>query len=91
MIINTNNCHEAIINYIEENTEEINTYEDMKNTYANMILADYYFVLERDLISDILIDLTYMLSSTVINRGRVIGTIDMEDDNDDNDEDYDSN
>ena len=34
-----------VIDYIEENTVEINTYEDMKNTYANMILADYYFVL----------------------------------------------
>ncbi len=84
MIVNTNNCHEAILNYVEENTVEINTYEDMKNTYANMILADYYFVLERDLIADILVDLTYILSSNATNRGRVIGTIDMEDDDDDN-------
>tara|TARA_Y100001980_G_C14553718_1_gene339347 strand:+ start:920 stop:1189 length:270 start_codon:yes stop_codon:yes gene_type:complete len=83
MIINTNNCHEAILNYVEENTVEINTYEDMKNTYANMILADYYFIIERDLIADILVDLTYRLSSNATNRGRVIGTIDMED-NDDN-------
>ena len=84
MIVNTNNCHEAILNYVEENTVDINTYEDMKNTYANMILADYYFVLERDLIADILVDLTYILSSNATNRGRVIGTIDMEDDDDDN-------
>ena len=89
MIVNTNNCHEAILNYVEENTVEINTYEDMKNTYANMILADYYFVLERDLIADILVDLTYILSPTPTNRGRVIGTIDMEEDND-GDNDYDS-
>ena len=90
MIVNTNNCHEAILNYVEENTVDINTYEDMKNTYANMILADYYFVLERDLIADILVDLTYILSSNATNRGRVIGTIDMEDNDDGDNDDYDS-
>ncbi len=88
MIVNTNNCHEAILNYIDENTIEINNYEDMKNTYANMILANYYFVLERDLISDILIDLTYILSQTAINRGRVIATIDVEEDSDDHGYDH---
>jgi len=53
-----------------------------------MIGDHYYFVLERDLISDILVDLTFVFSSTAINRGRVLGTIDVEDDNDtDDDED----
>ena len=50
MIVNINNCHETIINYIEENNIEINNYEDMKNVYVTMIGDHYYFVLERDLI-----------------------------------------
>ena len=87
MIVNINNCHETIINYIEENNIEINNYEDMKNVYVTMIGDHYYFVLERDLISDILIDLTYLFLPTPINRGRVIGTIDIEDDDNDTDDD----
>ena len=87
MIVNINNCHETIINYIEENNIEINNYEDMKNLYVTMIGDHYYFVLERDLISDILVDLTFVFSSTAINRGRVLGTIDVEDDNDTDDDD----
>tara|TARA_Y100000817_G_scaffold314317_1_gene312762 strand:+ start:198 stop:473 length:276 start_codon:yes stop_codon:yes gene_type:complete len=81
MIVNINNCHETIINYIEENNIEINNYEDMKNTYVTMVGNHYYFVIERDLISDILIDLTFVFVPTAVNRGRIIATIDMEDDN----------
>ena len=54
----------------------------MKNVYADMVLNHYYFIIERDLIADILVDLTYILSAQNINKGRVIGTIDMEEDDD---------
>jgi hypothetical protein len=78
MIVNINNCHETIINFVEENETQITSYEDIKNVYADMISKHYYFIIDRDLISDILVDITYALSATAINRGRVIGTIDME-------------
>ena len=84
MIINVNNCHEYIINYIQEKEIEILLYEDMKNVYADMIRDHYYFIIDRDLLSDILVDLTYCLGQNAINRGRVIGTIDMEEEDDDN-------
>lgn len=84
MIVNLNNCHETIINYIEENEISVTNYDDMKNVYADMISKHFYFVIDRDLISDILIDLTYALSTTAINRGRVIATIEMEEEDDGN-------
>jgi len=80
MIVDLKNCHETILSYIEDKEIIIETYEHMKNTYADMVLNHYYFIIERDLISDILIDLTYILSQNNINRGRVIGNIDMEED-----------
>lgn len=80
MIVNANNCHESIITYIEENDISVTTYEDMKNIYADMISKHYYFIIDRDLITDILVDITYTLSPTPVNRGRVIGTIDIEED-----------
>lgn len=83
MIIHINNCHETIIGFIEDNETEITNYEDIKNVYADMISKHYYFTIDRDLISDILVDITYVLSPTAINRGRVIGTIDMEEDDGD--------
>ena len=89
MIVNINNCHETIINYIEENNIEINNYEDMKNTYVTMVGNHYYFIIKRDLIADILVDLTFIFLPTAINRGRVIGTIDMEDDIDTDEDDED--
>ena len=79
-----NNCHETIINYIEENEISVTNYDDIKNVYADMISKHFYFVIDRDLISDILIDLTYALSTTAINRGRVIATIEMEEEDDGN-------
>ena len=84
MIVNLNNCHETIINYIEENEISVTNYDDIKNVYADMISKHFYFVIDRDLISDILIDLTYALSTTAINRGRVIATIEMEEEDDGN-------
>lgn len=80
MIVDKGNCHESILNYIEEKQIIITTYEDIKNVYTDMIKSHYYFVIERDIITDILVDITYMLSPTNINKGRVIGTIDMEED-----------
>ena len=84
MIVNINNCHETIINYIEENEISVTNYDDIKNVYADMISKHFYFIIDRDLISDILIDLTYALSTTAINRGRVIATIEMEEEDDGN-------
>lgn len=84
MIVNLNNCHETIINYIEENEISVTNYDDIKNVYADMISKHFYFIIDRDLISDILIDLTYALSTTAINRGRVIATIEMEEEDDGN-------
>jgi len=80
MIVNKDNCHEAILNYIEDKSVNVNNYNDIKEVYCAMVSDHYYFVIDRDLISDILVDITYMLSPTSINKGRVIETVDMEED-----------
>ena len=54
--------------------------DDIKEVYCAMILDHYYFIIDRDLISDILVDITFILSPSSINKGRVIETIDMEED-----------
>ena len=80
MIVNKDNFHEAVLSYIEENGININNYDDTKEVYTRMLRQHYYFTIDRDLISDILVDITYMLSPTNINKGRVIETIDIEED-----------
>lgn len=80
MIVNNDNCHETILNYIEDKSININNYNDIKEVYCSMISDHYYFVIDRDLISDILVDITFILSPSSINKGRVIETIDMEED-----------
>ena len=80
MIVNKDNFHESIINFIEENGINIINYDDIKEVYTKMLKEHYYFILDRDLISDILVDITFMLSPTNINKGRVIETIDIEED-----------
>jgi hypothetical protein len=80
MIVDKDNFHETILNFIEENGININNYDDTKEVYTKMLIQHYYFVLDRDLISDILVDITYILSPNNVNKGRVIETIDIEED-----------
>ena len=79
-IVKENEFINVILNFIFNNNHNVTNYDDIKEVYCAMILDHYYFIIDRDLISDILVDITFILSPSSINKGRVIETIDMEED-----------
>ena len=62
-IINLENCHANFLEFIKNNDITINNYEeDMKNLYLKMLLNGYRFICNREILTDIMIDIAYMLS-----------------------------
>ena len=57
------NCHSHILYFIKNNNIEINNYEeDMKETYLKMLKNNYIFLINKELLSEIMIDIVYRLS-----------------------------
>jgi len=61
MIIDKTNIHTTMIEFIKEKKIKIHNYDTMVEVYLKMINNDYYFVLDKDITKDILIDLAYKL------------------------------
>lgn len=57
------NCHSHILYFIKNNNIQINNYEeDMKETYLKMLNNNYIFLINKELLSEIMIDIVYRLS-----------------------------
>ena len=57
------NCHSHILYFIKNNNIQINNYEeDMKETYLKMLKNNYIFLVNKELLSEIMIDIVYRLS-----------------------------
>jgi len=87
--ITAENIHELLPKYIEDNDITINDIENMIETYIKMVKSHYLFTIDRDLLKDILVDLTYMYSpNDDSNKDRVmyhlVGSDSDDDDSDDN-------
>ena len=61
MIIDKNNIHSTMIEFVKENKIKVHNYDTMIEVYLQMIQKDYHFVLDKDITKDILIDLAYKL------------------------------
>ena len=83
--INETNVHETVFKYIQNNNIQVNTYEDMQNVYLGIIQSGCYFILNRDILVDILTDITFILNPTPDNRQKVIDILSQGDINDDDD------
>ena len=87
--VTNENIHEIVPKYIEENDIQINNIDDIINTYVDMVKDKYLFLIEGDLLKDILVNITYMYSpNDDMNKDRVICHLTGdESDSDDSDND----
>ena len=89
--VTNENIHDILPKYIEDKDITINDIENMIDTYMNMVKDGYLFMIDRDLLRDLLVDITFMYSpNDDANKSRVmehlIGDSDSDDDDDDDDE-----
>ena len=92
MILVTNeNIHTLLPKYIEDNNINIKEIDNMIDTYMDMVKNNYLFMIDRDLLKDLLVDITYMYSpDDDANKSRVLYHLvgsDSDDEDDDSCED----
>jgi len=67
------NFNETMTKYIDEKSIKITDIDSMIETYMGMIENRYLFTFDRDLLKDMLVDLTYMYSpNDDANKDRVL-------------------
>ena len=93
--ITNENIHEIIPEYIENNNITINDIDTMIDTYMKMVKDNYLFLIDRDLLKDLLVEITYMYApNDDANKDRVlyhlVGSDSDSDDDDDNNDDEDN-
>ena len=82
------NFNQTMTKYIDEKSIKITDIDSMIETYLSMLGDHYLFKFDRDLLKDMLVDLTYMYSpNDDANKDRVlyhlVGSDDDDDDSDD--------
>lgn len=88
-VIQIDELHSSIRNFIIKSERVIGDYEDMKGLVLTMIRAGYMFNMDRDRLRDAMEDITYMLCpDDDANKDRVERGLEYEDE--DEDDDYDS-
>ena len=86
--ITLENVHEEISRYVTENSIIISTYEDMIETYLAMLRKKHVFLIDRIILRDIMIDMTYSYCpGDDINKDRVLEVFDDDEDEDEEDQD----
>ena len=77
ILVNKENIHECTFKFIEENNIRVINYEEsMTDIYLKMIQSDYRFIIDRELIRDILIDIAYTKNpNDPLNKDLVLMTL----------------
>ena len=96
VIVNLENIHIHTYNFIRENNiRVVNFEESMTNVYLQMVMADYRFIVDRELIHEIFCEIAYRLNpNDPLNSDRLLMTIGMVEDSEedsDNESDNDDN
>ena len=82
------NFSETVTKYISDKGLKITDIDSMIETYLSMLGDHYLFKFDRDLLKDMLVDLTYMYSpNDDANKDRVLYHLVGSDDEDDDSED----
>lgn len=90
--VTLDNFSETITKYISDKCIKITDIDSMIETYVSMLGDHYLFKFDRDLLKDMLVDLTYMYSpNDDANKDRVLYHLVGSDDEDDDDSDEDQN
>ena len=76
-VVNAENIHELTYKFIEENNIIVINYEEsMTKVYLDMVLANYRFIIDRDLLHEIYCEIAYRLGpNDVLNRDRLLMTL----------------
>ena len=94
VIVNLENIHEHTYNFIlQNNIRVVNFEQTMTRVYLQMVMADYRFIVDRELIHEIFCEIAYRLNpNDPLNSDRLLMTIGMvEDSEDENDNESDDN
>jgi len=86
--VTNENIHTIIPKYIEDNEITINDIDTMIDAYMKMVKDKYLFLIDRDLLKDLLVEITYMYSpNDDANKDRVLYHLVGSDSDDDDDDD----
>lgn len=86
--VTLDNFSETVTKYISDKCIKITDIDSMIETYVSMLGDHYLFKFDRDLLKDMLVDLTYMYSpNDDANKDRVLYHLVGSDDDDDSDDD----
>ena len=83
-IININNLHENIFNFINKNNILIKDFDDIQSVYIKMLEEKNYFIIERELLMSMLVDIVCSLNPSSSNKLRVLETLEYEEDEESN-------
>ena len=73
-IINLENIHECTYNFIRENNiRVINFEESMTEVYLQMIASNHRFIVDRDFVREVFVDIAYVLNpNDILNKNMVL-------------------
>ena len=74
ILVTKENIHECTLNFIEEdNIHIINFEESMTEVYLKMITSNHRFIVDRDFIREVFVDIAYVLNpNDILNKNRVL-------------------
>ena len=74
VLVTKENIHECTLNFIEEdNIHIINFEESMTEVYLQMIISNHRFIVDRDFIREVFVDIAYVLNpNDTLNKNRVL-------------------
>jgi hypothetical protein len=85
--VTNENIHDILPKYIEDRDININDIDNMIDTYMNMVKDGYLFMIDRDLLRDLLVDITYIYCpNDDVNKSRVLEHLIGDSDSDDSDD-----
>ena len=70
--VTNDNIHFIIPEYIEDNDIIIKDIDTMIDAYMRMVKDNYLFLIDRDLLKDLLVEITYMYANDDKNRFFII-------------------
>mgnify|MGYP001357187443 CR=1 FL=1 len=85
--VTNDNIHEIIPEYIEDKDITIKDIDTMIDAYMRMVKDNYLFLIDRDLLKDLLVEITYMYApNDDANKDRVLYHLVGSDSDDDDDD-----
>ena len=74
VLVTKENIHECTLNFIEEdNIHIINFEESMTEVYLQMIASNHRFIVDREFVREVFVDIAYVLNpNEILYKNRVL-------------------